>query len=125
MSLKSKKAKFTFTFRHLVRLLIFIVIYYLLLTYFSSRNQSLSSLPFNLSLPSSSEITTSLYQRLPLKSRQQLENINELPPILFVQDKIDLFKEQSRDFPQKQIKDFQKWLITNVANELLNKIEKN
>ncbi|OGL52268.1 hypothetical protein A3K55_00675 [Candidatus Shapirobacteria bacterium RBG_13_44_7] len=120
MSPKFKKAKFSFTFRHLFRLLIFIAIYYFLLTYLSGKTQTSLNLP----LPSFDQIGNSLYQQIPPKSRQQLENFNQSPPALFIQDKIDFIKTETQDFPQKQIKDFQKWLVSSLAQELLDKIEK-
>ncbi len=114
MSHKSHESDFHLGPKHLIRLTIFIIIYLLIIQFLTtSSKKPLSLIP---KLPS-------LYQLLPQKSRQQLDNINQNPNLIFIQNKVFQVQNQLKDFPQQQIKDFQKWLIKSVSQQLLKNLE--
>jgi len=133
--LKKKHSKFTF--QSLIRLIVFIFIVFFIISYVS--NQKLNS-SVNISvdptlyldekqsnyiLGKTTEIGNNIYQSIPKKSREQLENLNEIPALLYIQEKIDIVKEQSQGFPQKQIKEIQKMILTNFYENSMRNIESN
>ena len=68
----------------------------------------------NFILGKTTEISNNIYQSIPEESRKQLENLNQIPAQTLIQEKINLIKEQSQGFPQKQIKEIQKMIIKNI-----------
>lgn len=115
-----------FTFQTLVRLVIFALFVYLLIDYlsFASRGrQSLTDptiLGEEIQLPSNliEDQFKSLYQSLPPDSRRQLENLNQLPAVSYLQHQLEYFQGQLNGFPQKQIRQFKKQLLENIYQNL-------
>ena len=63
------------------------------------------------------------YQSLPPDSRQKLENINQIPAIIYTQEKIQYLKDQVKDFPRRQINQLKKEIIQSVYQDLMKDIE--
>lgn len=91
------------SFQRLLRLILFIVIYLILLNFFASPHQKLT-----IPLPK----LPSLSQLLPAKSQEKINEFQKNP-----------FFRSLADFPQKQIKDFQIWLIKSISTELIKNIQ--
>jgi hypothetical protein len=128
-----KKKKTRFTFRSFVRLLIFSVIIFLIISFLSEQKKnfsqeidstlSLDEKQTNSILGKTTEISNNIYNSIPPKSREQLENLNQTPVGIFLQEKINFIKEQSQDFPQKQIKEIQKAIIKNIYENTIKNID--
>lgn len=133
MSTGHKKKHTKFTFQSLIRLVIFSVILFFIITYISSQKSnspqkidsvlSIDEEQSNFILGKTTEISNNIYQSIPQDSRKQLENLNQSPPFIFIQEKINLIKEASNDFPQKQIKEIQKMVIQNIYENTIRNIE--
>lgn len=122
---------FRFSFGHLIRLIIFFVLVYLVISYLSTNKKNL---PANDPTVLGSEtkdvsdinlkpIIDSAYSSLPDKSRDQLQNLDKLPVNTFIQDKINFINSQKQGFPQKQIKALQIWIIKSVSEILIKKVD--
>jgi hypothetical protein len=128
-----KKKHTKFTFQSLIRLVIFSIILFFIISSVSGQKinspdvidptLSVNEKEFGFILGKTTEIGNDIYQKIPLKSRQQLENINQNPAVIFIQGKIDLIKEQSQGFPQKQIKEIQKTIIKNIYENTVRNID--
>ena len=131
----SKKKHPKFTFQSLIRLIIFSVVVFFIISLISSQQMnssknfdptlSLDEKQSNFILGKTTEIGNQIYQSIPPKSRQQLENINQSPAVIFIQEKINYIKEQTSDFPQKQIKEIQKMILNNLYENSMRSIESN
>ena len=77
----------------------------------------------NFILKKTSEISNDIYQSIPENSRKQLENFNQNQTTILIQEKINLIKEQSQGFPQKQIKEIQKMIVNNIHQNTLRSID--
>ena len=129
----SKKKHIKFTFNSLIRLIIFSIIIFFLVSYISDQKtnsfkeiNSILSLNEDQSgfiLGKTTEIGNNIYQSIPENSRKQLENLNQNSAIIFVQEKINFIKEQSSGFPQKQIKEIQKMIIDNIYQNTIRNID--
>jgi hypothetical protein len=112
-----KKSKsFHLSFQVILRLLIFSLVVYFSIIYLSGSNKP--NIPSVLG-----ETTTPLYDRLPPASRSALENLSSSPAIIFVQNKIELLKVETADFPQKQIRDIQKAVINKLYSNIIKNID--
>lgn len=133
MSTGIKKKHTKFTFQSLIRLAIFSIILFFIISSISGQKinssevidstLSINEKESNFILGRTTEISNNIYQKIPPKSRQQLENINQNPAVIFIQEKINLIKEQSQDFPQKQIKEIQKTIIKNIYENTVRNID--
>jgi len=122
-----------FTFKSLIRLIIFSVIIFFLISYVSGQKLnspqiidptiSLDEKQSNFILGKTTEISNNIYQSIPENSRKQLENLNQTPAVIFIQEKINLIKEQSQGFPQKQIKEIQKMVVKSVYENTVRNID--
>lgn len=126
MSIKSKKKPFKFTFGIFVRLGIFIVIIFFVLSYLSSsiENKKTSILgenTINTSLPINLD---QIYNVLPSDSQNQINIFKSASTSAFIQEKIELLKIEAAGFPDKQIKEIQKQVVNNVYDNIINSIEK-
>ncbi len=132
-SLKKKHTKFTF--QSFIRLVIFGIVVFLIISFISNQKINYSkNLDKNLSidekkssfiLGKTTEIGNDIYQSIPPKSRQQLENLNTNPAMIFIQDNISYIKEQTKGFPQKQIKEIQKAVVKNIYDNTMKNIDSN
>jgi len=131
---KHKKKKHTeFTFQSLIRLTVFSIIVFFIISFISGqKTNSIQTIDSTLSvdkaesnfiLGKTTEISNNIYQSIPEDSRKQLENLNQNPVTTLVQEKINLIKEQSQGFPQKQIKDIQKMIIQNIYENSIRNID--
>jgi hypothetical protein len=112
VSVKSKHHQ-EFTIATFVRLIIFAIVIFFLINYFSgSSNQSvLGDSTINLS-PYTEQITN----LLPEKSRQALQNLPTSSVVTYIQ-------QQSAGFPQKQIKEIKKAVIKDIYDKILKSID--
>lgn len=135
MSTSFKRKHNRFTFQSLIRLIVFSLIVFFIISYISGQKinspkntdstLSLDENKTNIILGKTTEIGNNIYKSIPENSRKQLENLNQNPAMIFIQEKINLIKEQSQGFPQKQIKELQKIIVKNVYENTLKKIESN
>lgn len=131
MSKSSKKKVTKFTFQSLIRLIIFGVIVFFIISLISGQKINQDSVDPTVSsdknnnpiLGKTTEITNDIYQSIPAESRQQLENLNQNPAVTFVQQQIKSIKEITDGFPQKQIKEIQKIILTNLYQNSMRKID--
>jgi len=131
---KHKKKKHTeFTVQSLIRLSVFGVIVFFIISFISGQkinsfqnidsDFSIKDQTSNIFLEKTTEISNGIYQSIPENSRKQLENFNQNPAATLIQEKINLIKEQSQGFPQKQIKEIQKMIINNIYQNTLRSID--
>ncbi|MFA6369330.1 MAG: hypothetical protein WCX20_03055 [Candidatus Shapirobacteria bacterium] len=135
MSTGLKKKRTKFTFQSLIRLIIFSVVIFFIISLISGQKMnstnnfdptiSLDEKQSSFILGKTTEISNQIYQSIPPKSRQQLENINQSPAIIFVQEKINYLKDQTSGFPQKQIKEIQKMILNNLYENSMRSIDAN
>lgn len=133
MSKSLKKKHTRFTFQSFIRLVIFAVVVFLIISFVSGKKLnstqiidktlSIDEQKTGFVLGKTTEITNNIYQSIPQKSREQLENFNTSSTMIFVQDKINFVKEQTKDFPQKQIKEIQKIVAKSVYENTIRNIE--
>lgn len=133
MSSGIKKKKHTkFTFRSLIRLIVFGVIFFLTISLISNQKLNpnqvdkiplLSEQQNDSILGKTTEISNKIYQSIPPESRHQLENLNQTPAIIYIQEKINYLKEESKYFPQKQIKEIQKMIINQLYENSMRSID--
>lgn len=64
-----------------------------------------------------------IYQSLPADSRQKIENIEQLPAIIYIQEKHHQLKDQIKDFPQRQINQLKKEIIQSTYDDLMEDID--
>jgi len=130
---KHKKKHTRFTFQSLIRLTLFSIIVFFIISFISGqKTNSLQTIDPVLSvdeqkpnfiLGKTTEISNNIYQSIPENSRKQLENLNQNPTTTLIQEKINLIKEQSQGFPQTQIKEIQKMIINNIYQNTLRSID--
>lgn len=133
MSKNLKKKHIRFTFQSFIRLVIFSVVVFLIISFISGQKLnspqviddtlSIDEQESNFILGTTTEIKNDIYQAIPPKSREQLENLNTNPAIIFIQDKFSFVKEQTKDFPQKQIKEIQKMVAKSIYENTIRNIE--
>jgi len=123
-----KEKKFHFTFKNLIRLVIFALILYFSINWFSN-NQKTSVLgdvdTTILDEETKNNLVPNLYQKLPQNSRYQLEHFKETEIGLFLQDKFGFLQSQLNGFPDRQIKEIKKSIIKNVSDDLIKNIDEN
>lgn len=122
VSKKHHPSSFKFTLAHFLRLAVFFIILYLSITYLSS--QSPITIP-NITDPTvlGEETVNSVYHFLPQDSQKYLENLKQNDVIIYLQDKYKYFKDQSQDFPNRQIKEIKKAVIDTIYRDLINNLE--
>jgi hypothetical protein len=123
----AKEKSFHFTFKVFIRLLIFGLIIYFSIIWFSSQKQAVLGEIDTTLLSEETQNTffPSLYQKLPEESRYQLEHFNETKMGLFFQDKFGFLQSQLNGFPSRQIKEVKKSVIKNVSDDMIENIDKN
>lgn len=126
MSLKTKKKPFKFTFKVALRLIIFSAIIYLLVILLSSQ-KTVNSKPKIINTNDNSNQDSlnvnSLYNQIPESNRKKIEALNKSPVVTFFQKTFDQAKEQTKDFPGKQIKEIQKMIVTNIYKDMMKNID--
>jgi len=125
MSKKSKPQRITF--KSVLRLAIFLVIVFLLISWFS-QNQSpkLSTndpTVFIGETVSSSNVLGAMYSKLPEDSRNQLENFNDSTVGKFITNTTKQIQNSLDGFPQKQIKEIKKAVIKNISDDMIKNID--
>lgn len=127
MAKKSKPQRITFG--SIIRLIIFGIIVYLLISWFSqSKNPTtLSDDPtlFVGETVQSSNVLGDMYSKLPEDSRHQLENFNQTQIGKFIYNSTEFIKLKLDGFPQKQIKEVKKSIIKNISDDMIKNIDQN
>ena len=125
----SKKKNTKFTFQSIIRLVIFSIVIFFIISSISGQKTNspkiIDEKDSNFILGKTTEIGNDIYQAIPENSRKQLENLNQTPSMIFIQEKINYIKEQSQDFPQKQIKEIQKMVVKNIYENTVRNIDSN
>ena len=127
MAKKSKPQKITFG--SIIRLIIFGIIVFFLISWFSQ-----SQNPTNLSNDptlfvgetiQSYNVLGDMYSKLPEDSRHQLENFNQTQVGKFISNSTEFIKSKLNGFPQKQIKEIKKGIIKNISDDMIKNIDEN
>jgi len=96
-------------------MIIFITLVYFAVNYFSrSHHQIVLPIP---------NVLGETVNYLPPQSRDTLKNLQTFPVIIFIQGKLDLVKNISVDFPQKQITELKKMVVQNIYQNIMKSIE--
>lgn len=111
MSKRAKGQEFRFSPAVLLRFIIFIVIVYLSINYFSA-----SEVTVDIPIPN-------LVQYLPPKSQQVLGETSEYINSSQLSDKVSEFTSYIQEFPQKHLKQLKIDIINRLAKELINRID--
>jgi len=122
VAIKSEKKSFRFTPQVLIRLVIFCVAVYYSFSYLMTSSGTLAT-PSILGTQTVKPYSDWLYQQLPPESRNLVENFNQNPTVVYVENKINDFKTQLNGFPETQIKEIQKQLVKNISDKLIESIE--
>jgi len=130
---KKVKRKFQFNSAFFVRALIFFLIFTASINLLSRQSPRPKDQPSILGSQASDlldqidyqQIINNIYQKIPPKSREKLENINQLPLYLTIEQKIQPILSQLQDFPQKQIKDLKKEIINRLYQDIMKSLEEN
>jgi len=117
------------TFGSLIRLTVFIVIVFFLISWLSQKpSKNLSESDPTLFIGetnSSSNVLGDMYSKLPQDSRHQLENFNQTQVGKFIYNSTEFIKSKLNGFPQKQIKEIKKSLIKNISDDMIKNIDEN
>lgn len=126
MSIKAKKKDFKFTFGVFIRLLVFTVLVVAGIKFLAGSIETKSE-----SVLGDNSIGTTLpvdldpvYELLPEDSKKQIDTLKSATTSAFVQQKLDYIKQELAGFPEKQIKEIQKQVVTNIYDNIINSIEK-
>ena len=117
------------TFGSIIRLIIFAVIVYFLISWFSQKPSNNISVDdptlFIGETASSSNVFGNLYSKLPENSRHQLENFNQTQAGQLISASTEFIKSKLDGFPQKQIKEIKKGIIKNISDDMIKNIDQN
>ena len=115
------------TFGSIFRLIIFSLIIFILISWFSQKSSDkvTNNDPtlFIGETSSSSNVLGDMYSKLPQDSRQQLENFDQTQVGEFVSNATKYIKNKLDGFPQKQIKEIKKGIIKNISDDMIKTIE--
>lgn len=130
---KSKKKEYHFSFQTVIRLLIFLAIIYLIITTISAQKFHLDSEYDSTVLgeevsSSSAQLffkntLDSAYEILPPQSREIIKDIDKNPVVITLQEKFDYIRNESADFPQRQIKEIKKAIINSIYRDMIKNID--
>ncbi len=124
-----KKKPQTITFKSILRLAVFSLIVFFLISWLSQKPSSKISQNdptlFIGESNTSSNVLGDMYDKLPEDSRQQLENINQTEIGKFISNTSEYIKIQLDGFPQKQIKEIKKEIIRNISDDMIKSIDEN
>jgi hypothetical protein len=63
-----------------------------------------------------------VYDKLPPKSQETINNLDNNPLITTIQEKLDYVKKESLNFPQKQINEIKKSIINSIYKNIMESI---
>ena len=123
-----KKQKITF--KSLLRLTIFLVLVYFLISFLDQQKQNQLKNDPKLSFDEIDEslagdVLGDVYSKLPQDSRDQLENFDQTEIAKFFNSSTQYIQEKLDGFPQKQIKEIKKNIIKNISEEMIRQVEEN
>jgi hypothetical protein len=127
MANKAKPQKITF--QSIVRLIVFIIIIYISISWLSRQKQ----VTLQLNDPTiyfgeniqKSNILNDIYNKLPQNSRYQLEHFSQTNIGIFFSNSEKYIVSQLNGFPQKQIKQIKKNIIKGISDDMIKNIDKN
>jgi hypothetical protein len=125
MSKKNKPQKVTF--KSIFRLSLFLILVFILISWFSSQNSIPSNNDPTVYIGESlgGDVLGAIYSKLPESSRFQLENFNQTEVGKFIFNSSEAIKKSLDGFPQKQIKEIKKGIIKNISDDMIKNIEDN
>ncbi len=125
--MSKKKVKTKIGFKSIFRLIIFLSIIFILISFLSDKSikpkPNLNPVILDESL--GGDILGDFYSNLPESSRYQIENIDQTPVGKFFTDTIKNIQTQLDGFPQKQIKEIKKTVIKNISDDIIRNIDEN
>lgn len=126
MSKKSKPQQITF--KSILRLILFLFIVFILISWFSSQkpvNNNFNDPTVYVGETLGSDVFNQIYQKLPESSRYQLEHFNQTPVGIWLKNTSSYIGTQLNGFPQKQIKEIKKAIIKNISDDMIRNIDQN
>lgn len=114
--MSKKHEEVNFTFKTFIRLLIFVLIFFVAINFLSNHQSKIDDPTVVLGENTVNSFADNIYQQLPESSRHQIENFNQIPFVQSIQEQLD-------GFPNKQIKEFQKNLIKKISEDMIQNIE--
>lgn len=115
------------TFKSILRLIVFLIIVFFLINWFSQKQPSLLSnndpTVFIGETVSSSNVLGVIYSKLPEDSRNQLENFSDSNVGKFITNISTQIQSSLNGFPQKQIKEIKKAIIKNISDDMIKNID--
>jgi len=123
-----KKKPQTITFKSILRLAVFILIVFFLISWLNQEPSSevaQSDPTLFIGETESSNVLGDVYDQLPEDSRQQLENLDQTEIGKFISNTSEYIKIQLDGFPQKQIKEIKKEIIRNISEDMIKSIDEN
>ena len=123
-----KKKPQTITFKSILRLAVFILIVFFLISWLNQEPSSevaQSDPTLFIGETESSNVLGDVYDQLPEDSRQQLENLDQTEIGKFISNTSEYIKVQLDGFPQKQIKEIKKEIIRNISEDMIKSIDEN
>ena len=119
---KTKDPKpFKFELTHLLRITIFVVLVYLLISFFSTKNINKTNTPFDTSIVNS--LFTPLINKIPAETIEKFNKIPQTPAVLGVTNTIDTIRHNLDGFPSKQINNFKKDIFTQIYQSIIKDID--
>lgn len=136
MSKKLKSKEFNFTFSHFIRLIIFSLLFYFLISFLQSQRhlRTANSLPDPTILGDTVSATTSATLRNWLEDsldnisplyRDKIESITQSDKFLEATQTFRQIQEKLTGFPQNQIKQIQKFILNKAYEDFMQKLESN
>ncbi len=123
-TVKTKEKEFKLSPKVIFRLIIFFALIYFLINYLSKGAPITQTTSNPDPTVLGEEITLDhFYSSLPENTKVFLDNSSNHPVIIEIQEKLNDLKSLTKDFPQKQIKEFKKTLVKNISEEILRSID--
>lgn len=121
MSKHESRKSFRFSAKHLFRLLIFLLIFFFLINYFSTSESNLTINPSITIEKLNPGLDLSPY--LPKFINEKTRLLSTSSAIIYLQNQTASISAQISGFPQKQIRDIKKQIITEIYQEALKSID--
>lgn len=135
MASKSREKEYHFSFQTIIRLIIFLVIIYFLITLISTQkihfDQKYDPTILGEEISSSSaqlfvkNTIDAAYDKLPPQSQETIKNLDKSPLYITIQKNLDYLKKETENFPQKQIKEIKKAIINSIYQDMMKNIDSN